>query len=119
MRISDWSSDVCSSDLYIRWVMVKKRDEAAAIAAERVPTFNAVVAAERLRTPPGANFAHYDWALAGSPRGWEDYAPGEKIDHVDGITIAEAQHMLATRLSQNTAREIGRASGRESGGQDG
>src|SRR3546814_3312795 len=39
---------------YIRWGMVKKRDEAAAIAAGRVPTFNAVVAAERLRTPPGA-----------------------------------------------------------------
>ncbi len=35
---------------------------------------------------------------------WEDYDVGEKIDHVDGMTIEEAEHMLATRLYQNTAR---------------
>jgi 2-methylfumaryl-CoA hydratase len=29
---------------------------------------------------------------------------GEKIDHVDGVTIEEAEHMLATRLWQNTAK---------------
>jgi 2-methylfumaryl-CoA hydratase len=29
---------------------------------------------------------------------------GEKIDHVDGMTVEEAEHMLATRLYQNTAR---------------
>ncbi|WP_341702308.1 MaoC family dehydratase [Ferrovibrio sp.] len=89
---------------YIRWVMVRKRDENAPAPAERVPTFNAIVAPERLRTPPGADFAHYDWVLAGSPHGWEDYATGEKIDHVDGFTIEEAEHMLATRLYQNTAK---------------
>jgi 2-methylfumaryl-CoA hydratase len=29
---------------------------------------------------------------------------GEKIDHVDGITVEEAEHQTATRLYQNTAR---------------
>ena len=29
---------------------------------------------------------------------------GEKIDHVDGMTVEEAEHQLATRLYQNTAR---------------
>ena len=29
---------------------------------------------------------------------------GEKIDHVDGMTIEEAEHQLATRLYQNTAK---------------
>jgi 2-methylfumaryl-CoA hydratase len=33
-----------------------------------------------------------------------DYAIGEVIDHVDGVTIEEAEHMLATRLWQNTAK---------------
>src|SRR6201999_4668111 len=33
-----------------------------------------------------------------------DYEVGEKIDHVDGITVEEAEHMMATRLYQNTAR---------------
>ena len=29
---------------------------------------------------------------------------GERIDHVDGMTLEEAEHMMATRLYQNTAR---------------
>jgi len=29
---------------------------------------------------------------------------GETIDHVDGMTVEEAEHQLATRLYQNTAR---------------
>ena len=33
-----------------------------------------------------------------------DYKAGEKIDHVDGITVEEAEHQIATRLYQNTAR---------------
>src|SRR6202021_141588 len=35
---------------------------------------------------------------------WDDYHAGEKIDHVDGMTVEEAEHMMATRLYQNTAR---------------
>ena len=29
---------------------------------------------------------------------------GEQIDHVDGVTVEEAEHMLATRLWQNTSK---------------
>ena len=29
---------------------------------------------------------------------------GEKINHVDGMTIEAAEHMMATRLYQNTAK---------------
>ena len=46
----------------------------------------------------------YDTALAGSPHRFGDYEVGEKIDHVDGITVEEAEHQIATRLYQNTAR---------------
>ena len=31
-------------------------------------------------------------------------AAGEKIDHGDGMTVEEAEHQIATRLYQNTAR---------------
>ncbi len=41
--------------------------------------------------------------LAGSPHRFGDYAVGEKIDHVDGMTVEEAEHQIATRLYQNTA----------------
>jgi 2-methylfumaryl-CoA hydratase len=46
----------------------------------------------------------YDLVLAGSPHCWEDYARGERIDHVDGMTLEESDHMTATRLYQNSAR---------------
>ena len=53
---------------------------------------------------PPLDIGGYDYALAGSPKRWGDYQVGEKIDHVDGQTIEEAEHQLATRLFQNTAR---------------
>lgn len=89
---------------YVRWVMVRKRDEAAAIAEEKVPQLDARVTPDQLQIPAGLDCSTYDWQLAGSDQAFEDYAVGEKIDHVDGMTIEEAEHMLATRLYQNTAK---------------
>src|ERR1041384_7125540 len=84
---------------YVRWVMVKKRDEGAAAPGEQLPNLPASVAAADLRAPMGLkiNGQGYDRAAAGSQHVWDDYAPGEKIDHVDGMTIEEAEHQLATR----------------------
>ena len=42
--------------------------------------------------------------LAGAPHRWGDYAAGEKIDHADAMTLEEAEHQIATRLYQNTAK---------------
>ena len=53
---------------------------------------------------PPIDAGAYDFAFAGSPYRWSDYAVGEKIDHVDGMTVEEAEHQIATRLYQNTAR---------------
>lgn len=88
---------------YVRWVMVKKRGTGAAPEAV-VPDLAKVVAADQLVIPQGLDFTRYDFALAGEPHRWGDYAVGEVIDHVDGVTITEAEHMLATRLWQNTAK---------------
>jgi 2-methylfumaryl-CoA hydratase len=89
---------------YIRWVMVRKGDVTATIAEEKVPELPGSVAAADLVLPAGLDAAKYDTVLAGSPYLWDDYAAGEKIDHVDGMTIEEAEHMMATRLWQNTAK---------------
>ena len=48
--------------------------------------------------------ARYDFRLAGAPHRWGDYAAGEKIDHADAMTLEEAEHQIATRLYQNTAK---------------
>jgi 2-methylfumaryl-CoA hydratase len=89
---------------YVRWVMVRKRDPAAPAPATHVPDLAASVAPEALILPPGLDFTGYDFTLAGAPHRWGDYAVGERIDHVDGVTLTEAEHMLATRLWQNTAK---------------
>ena len=53
---------------------------------------------------PPLNPTGYDTTLSGSPRKFADYQIGEKIDHIAGITVEHAEHMMATRLYQNTAR---------------
>jgi 2-methylfumaryl-CoA hydratase len=90
---------------YVRWVMVRKRDDKAPAPAEHVPQLAESVAATLLaESCPRIHVAAYEFALAGSRYRFADYAVGEKIDHVDGITIEEAEHQIATRLYQNTAR---------------
>lgn len=89
---------------YMRWVMVRKRDVNAVITEEKVPDLPKSVPADQLHLPAGMDFSGFDAELAGSPHYWDDYQAGEKIDHVDGMTIEEAEHMIATRLYQNTAK---------------
>ena len=89
---------------YVRWVMVRKRDAASPAPEAVVPELAKAVAAEDLVVPEGLDFGEYDPVAAGAPHLWDDFAVGEKIDHVDGVTLEEAEHMLATRLWQNTAK---------------
>ncbi|MDO5706977.1 MAG: MaoC family dehydratase [Paracoccus sp. (in: a-proteobacteria)] len=100
---------------YVRWVMVRKRDESAPAPETVVPDLPAVVDAADLIVPEGLDFTEYDFDLAGEPHRWGDYGIGEKIDHVDGVTIEEAEHMLATRLWQNTAKVHFDATNRDDG----
>lgn len=88
---------------YVRWVMVRKRGTGPA-PDPVVPDLAKAVEAQALVIPHGLDFTRYDFALAGEPHRWGDYRIGEMIDHVDGVTVEEAEHMLATRLWQNTAR---------------
>jgi 2-methylfumaryl-CoA hydratase len=90
---------------YVRWVMVRKRDPATAMAEERVPKLPPALAADAIGAAcPQIDVSAYDRVLAGSDQVWGDYEIGEKIDHVDGMTVEEAEHQLATRLYQNTAK---------------
>ncbi|MDK3016936.1 MaoC family dehydratase [Pseudodonghicola flavimaris] len=89
---------------YVRWVMVRKSNLDAPAPETVVPELKKVLAPADLVIPEGLDFSNYDFALAGEPHRWGDYAVGETIDHVDGVTIEEAEHMLATRLWQNTAK---------------
>ncbi len=89
---------------YVRWVMVRKRDPAAAVQPAVVPTTQPSVAVADLIVPAGLDVSRYDDGAAGSPHRWEDYSAGERLDHVSGYTLEDSDHMFSTRLYQNTAR---------------
>ncbi len=89
---------------WARWVMVHKRDPDSPPPATVVPSLPELVPPDALAAPAAANPAALAPAVTGSADLWDDYAPGERIDHPSGMTIEESDHTLATRLYQNTAR---------------
>ncbi|WP_370234224.1 MULTISPECIES: MaoC family dehydratase [Henriciella] len=86
---------------YVRWVMVHKKDAASPAPDISAPDLPDAVAASDLIAP---DYTNWDYALAGSKWRYGDYEIGENIDHVDGMTVEEAEHQTATRLYQNTAK---------------
>ncbi len=89
---------------FYRWVMVHKRDPATPTGAADAPSLPAEVSGADLPVPVGLNLACFDPVATGGRWFFEDYQVGERIDHADGMTVEEAEHALATRLYQNTAR---------------
>jgi 2-methylfumaryl-CoA hydratase len=90
---------------YVRWVMVRKRDERGRAPEPHVPELpKSVAPADLGGASPVIDNKSWDDGLAGSPHRFAAYGAGEKIDHGDGMTVEEAEHQIATRLYQNTAR---------------
>lgn len=87
---------------WIRWVMVNAKDKATGDAT--IPHLPSDVPAGQFTVPSGLAPRALSSSVTGSSRLWDDYAPGETIDHPGGMTLEAADHMLATRLYQNTAR---------------
>jgi 2-methylfumaryl-CoA hydratase len=105
VRTTGFNQDGVAVLEYVRWVMVRKRDEAAASPGDHVPRLPTVLDPKVLgEACPPLDIQAYDFALAGNPYRYGDYEVGERIDHVDGVTVEEAEHQIATRLYQNTAR---------------
>ncbi len=91
---------------WVRWVMVARRGPKGAAdgRAAVIPELPAEVALDRLPVPAFLTPRALDPHANGGARWWDDYAAGETIDHPGAMTVEEADHMLATRLYQNTAR---------------
>ena len=89
---------------YVRWVLVNKRDPETPTGADDAPETPTAVAAEALYVPERLNVGGFDATVTGGRAWWGDYEPGERIHHVDGAAIEEAEQQLAARLYQNTAR---------------
>ena len=87
---------------YVRWVMVNKRDPASPAPTPIIPELAEVVDVTELPDLPV--YDQWDTTLSGSPHRYADYQIGERINHIDGMTVEEAEHQIATRLYQNTAK---------------
>ena len=89
---------------FYRWAMVNKREPGVATGDDDAPELPARVATENLHVPPELKLDRFDTVATGGRFFWEDYEPGERINHPQGITIEDAEHQMATRLYQNNAR---------------
>jgi 2-methylfumaryl-CoA hydratase len=89
---------------FYRWVMVNKREPSRPTGADDAPEMPAQASAEHLASLPLPRVRAFDAVQTGGERFFEDYEPGARIVHPQGITVEEAEHQLATRLYQNTAR---------------
>ncbi|MBI4577137.1 MAG: hypothetical protein HY722_12820 [Planctomycetes bacterium] len=89
---------------YVRWVMVRKRGEAPTrwLEAPSVPSVPGPVKARELCL--GGLDPLPDLQATGGRHAFEDYAPGERVFHLDGQTVNASDHMAFTRLFQNSAR---------------
>jgi 2-methylfumaryl-CoA hydratase len=90
---------------FARWVMVRNRQDTVGAQGGKVPQLPEAVSGEALGPScPPLTIGAWDWAAAGSTLRFGDYQIGERIDHIDGITVEEAEHMMAARLYHNNAR---------------
>ena len=89
---------------FYRWAMVNKRDPETATGDDDAPELPKQVAVGDLYVPPELDLAKFDPVVTGGRYFWEDYQPGERIEHPQGLTVEDAEHQMATRLYQNNAR---------------
>ena len=90
---------------YYRWLMMRKKKEGMINGFENtVPNLPIRVEARDFQVPENLCLESWSNEITGSPYFFDDYKLGEEIHHLDGQTIEEAEHQLATRLYQNNAR---------------
>ena len=104
VRSTTYNQDGDQVFTWARWVMVHKKDHDAPTPEESVPQLPTQVSVEDLPIPAGLDASNYNTSITGSPYLWDDYEKGERIDHINGMTVDESDHTLATKLYQNSAR---------------
>lgn len=89
---------------FYRWVLVNKATPDYPTGAKDTPLTPEQVLPENLIVAETLDLSAFDASATGGRFFFEDYRPGERIHHADGMTIDESDHTTATRLYQNTAR---------------
>ncbi len=89
---------------YYRWLMMRKKDLDFKLKKNQIPELPKEVNSVDFTFSENLNFREWDPKITGSNAFYDDYKKNEEIHHLDGQTIEEAEHQIATRLYQNNAR---------------
>jgi 2-methylfumaryl-CoA hydratase len=89
---------------FVRWVLMDKRNPDVATGVNEVPETPEAVTPDALYVPEELDLTGFDPTVTAGRWFWEDYDPGERIHHIEGVAIEEAEHQMAARLYQNIAR---------------
>lgn len=85
-----------------RWVMVHKKNKDEISGINEVPTFaSATPIVSNINIPM---VQHIDTNATGGAYFFDDYEVGERLNHIEGLTIDDSDHTLATKLYQNNAK---------------
>ena len=80
---------------FIRWVLVNRREPEVATGVDDAPKTPESVAAADLFVPGQLDLRAFNPVVTGGRAWWEDYEAGERIHHVEGVAIEEAEHQIA------------------------
>ena len=90
---------------YYRWLMMRKRNEGMIKSFQNtIPDLPDKVKTKDFNLIENFDIDKWSSSVSGSSFYFNDYAEEEEIHHLDGQTIEEAEHQIATRLYQNNAR---------------
>ena len=90
---------------YYRWLMMRKRNEGMIKSFKNsIPDLPDKVKTKDFNLIENLDIDKWSSSMSGSSFYFNDYAEEEEIHHLDGQTIEEAEHQIATRLYQNNAR---------------
>jgi len=90
---------------YYRWLMMRKRSEGMIKSFKNtIPDLPDKVKTKDFNLIENFDIDKWSSSVTGSSFYFNDYSEEEEIHHLDGQTIEEAEHQIATRLYQNNAR---------------
>ena len=90
---------------YYRWLMMRKRNEGMIKSFQNtIPDLPDKVKTKDFTLIENFDIDKWSSSVSGSSFYFNDYSEEEEIHHLDGQTIEEAEHQIATRLYQNNAR---------------
>ena len=90
---------------YYRWLMMRKRNEGMIKSFQNtIPDLPDKVKTKDFNLIENFDIDKWSSSVSGSNFYFNDYSEEEEIHHLDGQTIEEAEHQIATRLYQNNAR---------------